>query len=187
MLWLVCEGVAVARSPYSLQVRDTRVEYITAAGECQPRAVQRMVALKEEVAPAPADTVTLWERIAEEEWLFDGRKDGWDSEEEVQETEDEKFSRMHPEVPVIENLEDIHKVSKVQSMRKEKERKDKMKELRQLKAKLEQERIADLGSEDINHPTGSCATGADGTRTTNALHEQPRGHAQAGNQPWQRV
>ena len=44
-------------------------------------------------------------------WPSDGVRDGWDSEEEEPETEEQRLIRENPDVAVIENLEDIYKVS----------------------------------------------------------------------------
>ena len=78
--------------------------------------------------PVP-DTITTWEKIAAEEFAADGDDDGWDSEPEEVETEEERYAREHPDVPIVENLEDLWKVGKVQKAMREANQRRKEREL----------------------------------------------------------
>ena len=49
---------------------------------------------------------------------MDGAADGFDSEDEVVETAEERYERLHPEVPVVRNYEDMWMVGKMQRLRK---------------------------------------------------------------------
>jgi hypothetical protein len=51
----------------------------------------------------------------------DGAADGFESEEEVVETAEERYERLHPEVPVVRNYEDMWMVGKLQRLRKQAE------------------------------------------------------------------
>ena len=49
---------------------------------------------------------------------MDGAADGFDSEEEVVETAEERYERLHPDVPVVRNYEDMWMVGKMQRLKK---------------------------------------------------------------------
>ena len=49
---------------------------------------------------------------------MDGAADGFDSEEEVTESAEERYERLHPEVPVVRNYEDMWMVGKMQRLKK---------------------------------------------------------------------
>ena len=49
---------------------------------------------------------------------MDGAADGFDSEEEVAETAEERYERLHPDVPVVRNYEDMWMVGKMQRLKK---------------------------------------------------------------------
>jgi hypothetical protein len=53
---------------------------------------------------------------------IDGAADGFDSDEELFETAEQKYEREHPEVPVVRNLEDMWMVTKMEQLRKNKEK-----------------------------------------------------------------
>ena len=78
------------------------------------------------------DTISLWEQIAAKEYQADGEEDGWDSEPEEEETQEEKYAREHPDVPIVENLEDLWKVGKVQKAIRDAKRRQKEKEIANL-------------------------------------------------------
>eukprot|EP00793_Prasinoderma_coloniale_P003571 PRCOL_00002945-RA len=150
------DGSPVGASPFSLAVRREEVLAVEAAkgseggrpavgaGTAIVASVRAAVPLPQEVesgdarAFAPDDQVTLWERIAETEWMFDGVEDGWDSDVE-HETAEEKYMRENPDVPVVTDLRDIHKVGKLQRFQKEKELKARQERLAELRRKLEAE------------------------------------------------
>lgn len=97
--------------------------------------------------PLPSDRmpiqVTQWEDIALKEYMLDGDRGGWESEnEEDQETAEEKCIRENPGVPVISNLEDLYKLPRLQKVQQEENRKRKMAKLRTLRKHLEAEEAA---------------------------------------------
>lgn len=51
----------------------------------------------------------------------DGVTSGFDSEEEVEETPEQRFERENPDVPVVRNLEDMWMVTKMQQELKRRE------------------------------------------------------------------
>ena len=57
----------------------------------------------------------------------------------MQETEEERYIKENPDVPVVEHLEDIWKVGKWQREAAALERKEKEKRLRRLRARFERE------------------------------------------------
>jgi len=135
-LTVTSSGVPVGQSPYSVRVWDTaeQAEASTAEG---PAAAEGSG--PEEGARAPPDQAAVWEGIARMEFAADGCDDGWDSEPEVQETEEERYIKENPDVPVVEHLEDIWKVGKWQREAAALERKEKEKRLRRLRARFERE------------------------------------------------
>jgi len=46
-------------------------------------------------------------------------EEGYESEEAVRETADERYERLHPEVPVVRNYEDLWQVARMQSLQKQ--------------------------------------------------------------------
>lgn len=124
-----CGGVLVGESPYSLQVKDARALEVAIDNPAESRA--------------PLDKVTMWERIAREDYTRDGDLDGWDSScSDDEETSEEKFARENPNVAVITNLEDLYKVPRLLKAQREKDALEKAKKLKVLKAKYEAQEAA---------------------------------------------
>ena len=182
-------GEAVGASPYSLVVRDEEVLAVEGGegeqlqledGSGAPAAPgQAMVAVQRRAVPlpyetesgdarafAPEDSISLWERIAEAEWAFDGAEEGWDSDVEA-ETAEEKFMRENPDTAVVTDLRDVHKVGRLQKFQEEKEQKARIKRLAELRRKLEEEERAvngfAAGGGGEGESQGGAAAGDDGS------------------------
>jgi hypothetical protein len=136
-------GAPVGQSPYSVRVWGTAEE-----AEASPAKGAAAAEGPEEGARAPPDQAAVWEGLARMEFAADGCDDGWDSEPEVQETEEERYIKENPDVPVVEHLEDIWKVGKWQREAAALERKEKEKRLRRLRARFERE-FGDLGASPL--------------------------------------
>ena len=113
-------GVALVDCPFSVKV--------TAAPAIAGTNAHSKLEVLVNDEPVP-DTITTWEKIAAEEFAADGDDDGWDSEPEEVETEEERYAREHPDVPIVENLEDLWKVGKVQKAMREANQRRKEREL----------------------------------------------------------
>ena len=134
-------GKPVGQSPYSLRV--------AAAGALDDgeEAPDEGEAADADVVPV-VDQLALWAGIAKAEYAADGDAAGWDSEPEEEETEQERYIKENPHVPVIEHLEDIWKVGQWQRQAAELDRKEKAKRLKKLERRLRDE----FGDEDGTGP-----------------------------------
>ena len=135
-------GHPVGRSPYSVRVWDS--EEAAERGEAKAAVATG----GGEPNRAPPDQSAVWEGIARTEFAADGCDDGWDSEPEIQETEEERYIKENPDVPVVEHLEDIWKVGKWQKEAAALDRKEKEKNLRRLRARFERE-FGDLSASPL--------------------------------------
>ena len=124
------DGSPLPDCPFSVRVTSAPA-ILAAADAAAPAGEERLVA--EEPVP---DTITAWEKIAAEEFAADGDGDGWESDDGEVETEEERYAREHPDVPVVENLEDLWKVGKVQRAMREASVKKKERELAQITKRI---------------------------------------------------
>ena len=99
--------VALGDSPYALRIEEG-VAAAAAAAEAGGAQVD--------------DLARRWAGIAASAFKeVDGADEGFESEEEVRETAEDRYEREHPDVPVVRNLEDMWMVQKLQAIKKKRE------------------------------------------------------------------
>lgn len=130
-------GVRVGESPYSLSVRD------------EDESDENTIPDVRSLTAQPDDLMAEWEDIALQEYMLDGDKGGWESDEdEDKETEEERAMRENPGVPVISNLEDLYKIPRLQKLQREERRKKKAAKLNAMRKRFQAEEEA-LGGEPL--------------------------------------
>jgi len=91
--------------------------------------------------PVVPDLVRRWADIAAQEFVaVDGIASGFDSDDDVKETPEQRFERENPDVPVVRNLEDMWMVTKMQQEQKKRDAIAAWQAERARKAEMEQPR-----------------------------------------------
>ena len=99
----------------------------------------------------------------------DGAADGFESEEEVVETAEERYERLHPEVPVVRNYEDMWMVGKMQRLRKQAEQQAEAAAARDAALQRAKQRAQDEATEAAGGESAAAApAGAENTAPAEA-------------------